>query len=223
VNERSLAAHGSPSAARLVAVSKTKPAEDIEHLYAAGHRHFGENYVQELVEKSKKLPSDICWHFIGGLQSNKCKTLAGIPNLWAVETLDSRKRAQLLDHACMQVERAEPLRVFVQVNTSGEESKSGVTTEEAEQLCGFIHEYCPHLQLAGLMTIGAPDRELAEGEINPDFASLRQCRDQIVAHLKLNELELSMGMSNDFAQAIDAGSTNVRVGSSIFGARNYQR
>ncbi|KAI8057832.1 hypothetical protein BDF22DRAFT_662525 [Syncephalis plumigaleata] len=206
---------------RLVAVSKTKPASDIAALYTAGQRHFGENYLQELVDKSKTLPSDICWHFIGGLQSNKCKQLADIPNLWMVETLDSRKRAELLNRACMTAQRSEPLRVMVQVNTSGEESKHGVTPSDVNDLCYFIHEYCPALYLAGLMTIGAPNREVNENEVNPDFESLKTCRDSVAELLNRNDLELSMGMSDDYAEAIDAGSTNVRVGSKLFGARSY--
>ncbi|KAI9592403.1 hypothetical protein BDF19DRAFT_451658 [Syncephalis fuscata] len=209
------------SKVRLVAVSKTKPMSDIKALYTAGQRHFGENYVQELVDKSKELPSDICWHFIGGLQSNKCKQLADIPNLWMVETLDSQKRAELLNRACITAQRAEPLRVMVQVNTSDEESKNGVAPKEVGSLCYFIHEYCPALFLSGLMTIGAPGRELADGQVNPDFESLKQCRDEVSNLLKRTDLELSMGMSDDYAEAIDAGSTNVRVGSSIFGSRFY--
>ncbi|KAK9768231.1 hypothetical protein K7432_001306 [Basidiobolus ranarum] len=109
--------------ARLVAVSKIKPASDVLAAYNAGQRHFGENYVQELVEKSEELPKDIAWHFIGTFQSNKAKLLAAIPNLWAVETIDSEKKARLLNKACEDVERVEAIRVYVQVNTSGEESE----------------------------------------------------------------------------------------------------
>jgi len=108
------------SPVRLVAVSKYIPSEDIRIAYNANHRHFGENYVQELVAKSQELPDDIKWHFIGALQSNKCKVLVEqVKNLWCVETLDSEKKARLLETSAAG--RAEPLNVFIQVNTSGEE------------------------------------------------------------------------------------------------------
>ncbi|RCH87535.1 hypothetical protein CU098_002549, partial [Rhizopus stolonifer] len=109
------------SNARLVAVSKYMPVEDIAYATKTGQTHFGENYVQELAEKSKQLPSSIDWHFIGHLQSNKCKIVASIPNLFIVETIDSAKKADALNKACLAVERQDKLKVYVQVNTSGEE------------------------------------------------------------------------------------------------------
>lgn len=112
----------STSPVRLVAVSKYIPTEDIQYAYAAGQRHFGENYIQELITKSLELPDDIKWHFIGSLQSNKCKMLAEkVRNLWCVETLDSEKKARLLESGAAAIERKELLKVFIQVNTSGEE------------------------------------------------------------------------------------------------------
>jgi PLP dependent protein len=112
----------STSPVRLVAVSKYIPAEDIQIAYAAGQRHFGENYVQELISKSADLPDEIKWHFIGALQSNKCKILAEkVKNLWCVETLDSEKKARLLESGAATIERRELLKVFIQVNASGEE------------------------------------------------------------------------------------------------------
>jgi PLP dependent protein len=112
----------SSSPARLVAVSKYIPTEDIRCAYTAGQRHFGENYIQELVTKSVELPDDIKWHFIGALQSNKCKMLVEkVKNLWCVETVDSEKKARLLESGAAAIERKELLKVFVQVNTSGEE------------------------------------------------------------------------------------------------------
>ncbi|CAO3638515.1 unnamed protein product [Mucor hiemalis] len=152
--------------ARLVAVSKYKPAEDIEYATKTGQTHFGENYVQELVEKSQKLPSNIDWHFIGHLQTNKCKAVAGIPNLFVVETLDSAKKADALNKACISVSRQNKLKVYVQVNTSGEEAKSGVSPQEALEVCKHIKENCPALELYGLMTIGMKDRDATS---NPDF------------------------------------------------------
>ena len=224
---------------RLVAVSKLKPATDIQALHSppTSHLHFGENYVQELLEKSKLLPPEIRWHFIGGLQSNKCQALArDVRGLWAVESVDSVKKARLLDkgrgerHADSGAGAdgglaAEPLRVFVQVNTSGEESKSGVESDSADmvELTRFIRHECPNLRLQGLMTIGAIARSkatTAETE-NEDFKGLRKARDKVAGDLGVepSELELSMGMSEDFEGAIAMGSDEVRVGSTIFGER----
>ncbi|KAL1923703.1 uncharacterized protein VTP21DRAFT_8683 [Calcarisporiella thermophila] len=205
--------------ARLVAVSKYKPVTDIIYAYEAGQRHFGENYVQELVEKATELPNDIQWHFIGHLQSNKCKTLAAIPNLWAVETIDSKKKADTLNKACAA--REDPLRVFIQVNTSNEESKGGIKPDESIDVARHIIENCPKLELTGLMTIGAADHDPANGP-NPDFKCLADCKNSVEQTLKI-ELELSMGMSDDFEHALEMGSTNVRVGSTIFGARPQKR
>lgn len=205
--------------ARLVAVSKLKPASDILAAYEkAGHRNFGENYVQELEEKSKELPRDIQWHFIGSLQSNKCKVVAAIPNVFVVETVDSAKKATTLDKACAAAARAEPLRIFLQVNTSGEESKSGMSPSEVLEVAQQVVSTCSHLKLAGLMTIGSPNPDLENGE-NPDFKALNECRAVIQNALKINDLELSMGMSDDFQTALLQGSTNIRVGSTIFGSR----
>jgi PLP dependent protein len=106
---------------RLVAVSKYIPPEDIRSAYSVGQRHFGENYIQELVTKSADLPEDIKWHFIGALQSNKCKLLVEkVKNLWCVETVDSEKKARLLESGAAVIERKDLLKVFIQVNTSGE-------------------------------------------------------------------------------------------------------
>lgn len=217
---------------RLVAVSKLKPANDILALYQAPHPqlHFGENYQQELLAKSQILPREICWHFIGALQTNKCRPLAEqVPNLWCVESVDASKKADQLDKGrCLLWERLpeyadSPLRVFVQVNTSGEEEKSGVKPEEATELCRHIREQCSHLKLQGLMTIGALARSKGaiEGAENEDFVVLKGVRDTVAQNLALDgkELELSMGMSQDFESAIRCGSDEVRVGSVIFGER----
>ncbi|KAF9435103.1 hypothetical protein BGZ76_006896 [Entomortierella beljakovae] len=206
-------------AARLVAVSKLKPASDILAAYEkTGHRHFGENYVQELEDKSKELPSDIKWHFIGSLQSNKCKIVAAIPNLFVVETVDSSKKASTLNKACATAARTEPLRIFLQVNTSGEDTKSGMLPSEALLVAQHVITNCPNLLFGGLMTIGSPNPDLENGD-NPDFKMLSQCKANIENELNIKDLELSMGMSDDFERALLQGSTNVRVGSTIFGAR----
>ena len=221
----------SPSV-RLVAVSKLKPANDILALHSAphSHLHFGENYQQELLQKSILLPREIRWHFIGALQTNKCKPLAEqIPNLWCVKSVDTGKKADQLEKGraalCEKEKEYEgvPLRVFVQVNTSGEEEKSGVEPEGAADLCRHVRKECPHLKLQGVMTIGAIARskEAKEGVENEDFIRLREVRDQVVKELGMQEgnLELSMGMSEDFESAIRCGSNEVRVGSTIFGQR----
>ncbi|KAL9100430.1 MAG: hypothetical protein Q9163_004195 [Psora crenata] len=226
------ASSSSQAPVRLVAVSKLKPANDILALHQLphSHLHFGENYQQELLQKSLLLPRDIRWHFIGALQTNKCKPLAEqIPNLWCVESVDTGKKADQLDKGrqalCAKEKSYEgaPLRVFVQVNTSGEEAKSGVEPHEAVQLCRHVQEHCPHLKLQGLMTIGALARsqDVAEGKENEDFITLKDLRGNVARELGIEEsqLELSMGMSEDFESAIRCGSNEVRVGSTIFGQR----
>ena len=207
-----------PDEVQLVAVSKTKPIEAIKNLYDAGYRHFGENYFQELVEKSQALPSDIQWHFIGHLQSSKSgKIIREVPNLAVVETVDSEKLAGKLNNAC-ETARRNLLDVYIQVDTSGEDTKSGVdhATDELLNLATFIKEQCPLLHVRGLMTIGAP------GDLSC-FDRLVACREPVATAVGVRpeELVLSMGMSGDFEAAIERGSTSVRVGSTIFGARIY--
>jgi pyridoxal phosphate enzyme (YggS family) len=215
------AAPGHPSrTVQLVAVSKTKPHNTIQHLYDVENcRVFGENYVQEIVEKAAVLPADIQWHFIGHLQSNKALVLVrDVHSLAVVETVDSESLARKLNAAVAAHRPDRILNVFVQVNTSGEESKSGVDPgAQVLALSRLIHEQCPLLKLSGLMTIGAPDYTCTDR----DFGCLRECRTMVAKelHLDESELELSMGMSSDFEAAIVAGSTTVRVGSHIFGAR----
>ena len=217
---------------RLVAVSKLKPANDILALHHPphSHLHFGENYQPDLLQKSQVLPREIRWHFIGALQTNKCKPLAEqIPNLWCVESVDTAKKADQLAkgrHALCEKEKEfedVPLRVYVQVNTSGEEEKSGVEPKDAAELCRHVGEQCPLLKLMGVMTIGAIARsqEAGNGKENEDFLTLREVRDQVAQELGIarEELELSMGMSKDFESAIRCGSNEVRVGSTIFGQR----
>ncbi|TNY23192.1 cytoplasmic protein [Rhodotorula diobovata] len=235
---------------RLVAVSKYKPAGDLLALHEHGVRHFGENYPQELEAKAKELPRDIAWHYIGTLQSNKCKMLASIPNLFAIETLTSVKAANQLHNtlSALSLPRETRLNVFLQVNTSGEEQKSGLpalsrsSSSSADgplvDLAVHILQKCPTLRLKGLMTIGSLEASTSDAP-NPDFERLKETREALVAALRAQtggaeqddalrkavdegeeeELELSMGMSSDFVEAIEQGSTNVRVGSSIFGAR----
>ena len=190
VRERVAAAAQSAGLAvpRLVAVSKLQPPSSLMAAYElAGQRHFGENYVQELAEKANVLPRDIQWHFIGGLQSNKAKILAAVPNLYAVESVDSEKLATNLEKGIAKEEnraaRSGPLRVYIQVNTSGESEKSGVPALTAPQqdhplvaLAKDIVLSCPHLRLVGLMAIGALSNSQASGTDNPDFAALAASR-----------------------------------------------
>jgi len=229
----SKAAKGKGKEPRLVLVSKLKPPSDIMAAYEASqHRAFGENYVDELEAKAAQLPKDIEWHFIGSLQSNKCKKLAAIPNLRVIETLDSRKKADLLEKALAGDDRI--LRVFLQVNTSGESFKSGLSPlslsspnssdqseDDLTSVAKHVISSCPHLKLIGLMTIGSWEASHDHSKVNPDFVTLVKSRNRLSQKLGIepDRLQLSMGMSKDFVQAIEAGSDNVRVGSLAFGKR----
>jgi len=211
------AASGHTQQVSLVAVSKTKPPQALRWAYEANQRVFGENYVQELIEKAADLPQDIEWHFIGHLQSNKAAVLVqSVPNL-VVETVDSAKLAAKLDAAAAR-RGGVALPVYLQVNTSGEDSKSGVEPKLASGLATYIVQECRNLQLAGLMTIGRPDHTSQPA----DFESLRTIREEVAASIKVvpSTLGLSMGMSGDFIAAVHMGSTSVRVGSRIFGSRD---
>ncbi|XP_033207667.1 pyridoxal phosphate homeostasis protein [Belonocnema kinseyi] len=211
----------------LVAVSKIKPAEAVLEAYAAGQRHFGENYVNELVEKSSNPKileqcKDIRWHFIGHLQRNKVNKVLGVTNLYLVETVDSEKLASALDNAWPKFRNSSDskLKIMVQVNTSKENEKNGCEVEEAPSLVKHVLENCKNLEFMGLMTIGQYGYDVLKGP-NPDFLSLIECRKNVCHELGLDmkNVELSMGMSSDFEHAIELGSSSVRVGSSIFGER----
>lgn len=217
-----LSAEHSSKPVRLVAVSKLKPSSDIMALYNHGVRHFGENYVQELIGKSQELPKDIKWHFIGGLQTGKCKDLSkGVENLYAVEAIDSLKKCKKLE-SCRKNAGGNSINIYLQINTSGEDQKSGYSLEVLDELYETVEflldsEQCTHLKIQGLMTIGSFSESISEDE-NADFKRLLTLKQKLDDKYKL-DLELSMGMSNDFKEAIKQGSSSVRVGSSIFGAR----
>ena len=204
----------------IIAVSKTKPLALLRGCYDIGQRRFGENYMQELIEKAPQMPDDVEWHFIGHLQSNKAKKLVeAVPNLAVVETVDSLKLAKKLDAGVVDSGVAgRVLEIFLQVNTSGESSKSGLLWPgaEAAELAASVAAECPSLRVAGVMTIGAP------GDLTC-FDQLVACRVTVAEQLGVpsRSLALSMGMSGDFESAIARGATSVRVGSSIFGARAY--
>ena len=208
---------------RLVAVSKTKPPEMVQWAFESGQRHFGENYVQELVEKAQNptLASlDIHWHFIGHLQRNKCNSLTSTPGLWMVETVDSDRLATALDNSWKKKQSKRKLNIYIQVDTSGEESKSGCRPEDVPGLVQHVLDNCTSLEFCGLMTIGRVSHDYSLGP-NPDFEVLVRTREELCSRLgmKPERVELSMGMSADYEQAVAAGSSNVRVGSVIFGAR----
>ncbi|CAH6721136.1 pyridoxal phosphate homeostasis protein [[Candida] jaroonii] len=206
----------------LVAVSKLKPSSDIMGLYNEGVRHFGENYVQELVTKSQELPKDIKWHFIGTLQTDKCKILAKqISNLYAVETIDSLKKCKKLNSLRKEID-GDVINVYLQINTSDEPQKSGYSIVESERSLIYesveflLSEECSHLNFQGLMTIGSIGESFKDE--NEDFTRLVNLKNELNEKYSL-DLQTSMGMSNDFEDAIKKGSSSVRVGSSIFGSR----
>lgn len=213
----------------LVAVSKTKPVDLILDGYSVGQRDFGENYVQELIEKANDAKilehcREIRWHFIGHLQSNKINKIVNLPNLYMVETVHNAKLAESLNKAWEKVKAEKPdkskLNVLIQINTSGEDEKNGTEPAEAVNLYRFVTEKCPNLNCQGVMTIGRFGHDYSTGP-NPDFIELMKCHRDICSTFEKDpeEVQVSMGMSDDFVQAIEMGSTIVRVGSSIFGAR----
>jgi pyridoxal phosphate enzyme (YggS family) len=210
-------AHGrEPSAVELLAVSKTFDAAAIREAYAAGQRAFGENYVQEALDKMAALadlPEPVRWHFIGPLQSNKTRQVA--EHFDWVHTIDRLKIAERL--SAQRPAGMPPLQVCVQVNISGEASKSGVTPDEVAELARAVAAL-PGLRLRGLMAIPAPADD-------PDHARAPFARlAALAATLRAEGLPvdtLSMGMSDDLGAAIAEGATLVRVGTAIFGARHY--
>ncbi len=197
----------------LLAVSKTKPATDIMAAYEQGQRQFGESYVQEAVDKIAQLDtfSDIVWHFIGPIQSNKSALVAA--NFAWVQSVDRLKIAKRLNS--QRPETMPPLNVLIQVNISEEEAKSGCHLNEINELAQYIDQ-CAHLQLRGLMAIPAKSDD-ANTQIQY-FEQLQTCFDKLQTQYPHIDT-LSMGMSNDVEAAIAAGSTMVRIGTDIFGTR----
>ncbi|MFZ2269379.1 MAG: YggS family pyridoxal phosphate-dependent enzyme [Azonexus sp.] len=214
IADAAIAAGRSPETVHLLAVSKTKPLSDIQAAAAAGQQAFGENYVQEGVEKSiATLGQKFEWHFIGPLQSNKTRLVA--EHFAWVHSIERLKIAERL--SAQRPNDMPPLQVCVQVNVSGEASKSGCAPAEALALCQAISRL-PRLQLRGLMAIPEPTDDPA-AQRQP-FRQLREIYENIRASgLPLDTL--SMGMTHDLAAAIAEGATIVRVGTAIFGERNY--
>jgi len=205
----------SPASVALMAVSKMHPAEAILEAYEAGQRLFGENRVQEAQAKAQQILGldGLELHLIGPLQNNKTSKAAEL--FHAVDTLDSLKTAERLNSAAQALGRQ--IAVLIEVKLSPEETKHGIAPEELPALLAALAAL-PNLQVRGLMTVPpwSEDGEAAR----PTFQRLRELRDQnLAAHPRLTEL--SMGMSNDFAVAIEEGSTCVRIGTAIFGKRNY--
>jgi len=216
ITQAALSAHRDPRSVRLIAVSKTQPAAALERAYHAGQRCFGENYVQEALEKQRQLAHlhDIEWHFIGPIQSNKTRAIA--ENFAWVHSIDREKIARRLSAQRNPVLPA--LQVCVQVNIDDEASKAGVTLAQLPSLAKTVAEL-PGLQLRGLMTIPAPSADPHQQAAI--FARLRDAITHLTA-IGLPGLDtLSMGMSGDLEAAIASGATLVRVGTDIFGARSY--
>jgi pyridoxal phosphate enzyme (YggS family) len=203
-----------PKSVRLVAVTKTKPADAVIEAARAGQRIFGENYVQELTAKASMVEEPIEWHFIGTLQSNKVKYIAGLVTL--IHSVDRLSLAMEIDKQWGKL--GQVCDILVEVNVSGEKTKAGTKTVEAFKLVEDIAEL-PHLSIKGLMTM-PPFFDDPEGA-RPYFRELRELAGKIAA-MKIPGVEmkeLSMGMSGDFETAIEEGATLVRVGSAIFGSR----
>jgi pyridoxal phosphate enzyme (YggS family) len=203
----------------LVAVSKTKPAEDIQQLYALGQRDFGENYVQELAEKQLVLPNDIRWHFIGHLQSNKVKYIA--PFVHLIHGVDSHKLLLEIDKQARKFDRV--IHCLLQVHVAQEETKFGFNELELADLMDAIHKYkllneLKNVEVTGLMGMASLTDDLEQ--IRKEFKYLKLLFDHCASLPWLNQFNiLSMGMSSDYQVAIEEGSTLVRIGSLLFGAR----
>ena len=200
----------------LVAVSKTKPATDILELYQLGQRDFGENYVQELVDKAVQLPKDIRWHFIGHLQSNKVKYIS--PFVHLIHGVDSFKLLREINKQAAKLNRV--MDVLLQIYIAQEETKFGLDEIELHALIkNFEYNQMPYVRIIGLMGMASfsVDKERARTE----FRKLKTILDNLRPAAPGSELPtLSIGMSSDYKIAIEEGSTMVRIGSILFGTRN---
>lgn len=202
----------------LIAVSKTKPVSMIEELLPGGTRNFGENKVQELCEKYEQLPKEIRWHLIGHLQRNKVKYV--VDKACLIHSVDSLRLAETISEEAVKRQLTVP--VLIEVNVAGEESKFGVSPEETEELIREIAKL-PGIAVKGLMTI-APFVENPE-ENRVHFANLKK----LCVDIKMKNIDnvsmnvLSMGMTGDYEVAIEEGATMIRVGTGIFGERNYNK
>lgn len=196
----------------LVAVSKTKPVEALEEAYAAGQRIFGENKIQEMVSKWEQLPKDIEWHMIGHVQTNKIKYMA--PMVAMVHGVDREKVLKELNKQAAKCDRV--IDCLLQVHIAQEETKFGFDPAEVDELVGRLQAY-PNVRVRGFMGMATNTDE--ETVVEQEFASLNELFRKFKAEKDWDVL--SMGMSGDYQIAIKQGSTHVRIGSAIFGARNY--
>lgn len=203
-----------PSNVTLVAVSKTKPVEDLQEAYAAGIRDFGENKIQEMCDKYEVLPKDIRWHMIGHVQTNKVKYMA--PFVHLIHGVDSLKLLKEINKQAEKNNRV--IDVLLQVFIADEETKFGLDAEELNHILTNEIQQLPNVKVVGLMGMATFTEN--ENQIREEFKSLKQLFDLHQPHhadLKI----ISMGMSGDYQMAIEEGSTMVRIGSSIFGHRHY--
>ena len=199
---------------QLVAVSKLKSVQEIKTLYDLGHRDFGENYVQELLEKQASLPADIRWHFIGHLQSNKAKYI--VPFIYLIQGVDS---INLLREINKQAKKAARIaNVLLQVHIAEEESKFGLNEEELNQVMSHLADF-QHIRVKGLMGMASFSDDA--GKVKNEFRYLKRLFDRIrSAAGGAQDLQLlSMGMSGDYRLAMEEGSNMVRIGSLLFGSR----
>ena len=203
-----------PAEATLVAVSKTRPASDVQALYDLGHRDFGENYVQELLEKQGSLPKDIRWHFIGHLQTNKVKLIA--PFIYLIQGVDSLK---LLKEINKQGEKCQrQIQVLLQVHIAREESKFGLDEKELEEIMQHEAGRIQHVKVCGLMGMASFTQDLEV--VEQEFRQLKNLFDRYAdGKSRPGWKILSMGMSGDYRLALQNGSNMVRVGSLLFGER----
>jgi PLP dependent protein len=196
--------------ATLVAVSKLKPASDIAQMYALGQRDFGENYVQELVEKQTQLPADIHWHFIGHLQSNKVKYIA--PFVHLIQSVDSEKLLKEIDKQAAKNNRI--INILLQIHIAEEETKFGFDEEELMALDISLFKNINIVGLMGMATF-TDNKE----KVKREFEHLQKIFTNFAAQKNITLTTLSMGMSDDYALAISCGSNMVRIGSLLFGRR----
>lgn len=205
-----------PSGVQLVAVSKTHPVSAIQEVYDLGQRIFGENKVQELMEKQPLLPSDIQWHLIGHLQTNKVKYIA--PFADTIQSVDSQKLLSEINKESGKHNRI--IKVLLQVKIAAEETKFGLEISEAKDLFQqYIDGSFPNIEITGLMGMATFTED--EQQVRKEFLILKSLFDELNELKTLNTL--SMGMSDDFPLAIECGANSVRVGSAIFGRRDYSK
>ena len=203
-----------PANVELVAVSKFHPIEKIKEVYACGQKVFGENKVQELLTKVNELPADIQWHLIGHLQTNKVKYIA--PFIDTIQSVDSEKL--LLEINKEAAKNNRKIKVLLQVKIAEEETKYGLEISEAKEIfSNYLEHQYPNIEILGLM--GMATFTDNKNQVKSEFLVLKSLFDELSTFKKLETL--SMGMSDDFALAIECGSTSVRIGSAIFGVRNY--